>query len=100
MTSPKDLARSLVRENHAESISHLASLVRIPSLTGEEGEAQRHIAELLSGLGAVTEQLEPDIKALFERFPHIAQYPTHWHHDLIIPYADLPTFEALQARKR
>ncbi len=63
MATPKDLARSLARENHAESISHLATLVRIPSLTGEEGEVQRHIAKLLSGLGAVTESLEPDTKA-------------------------------------
>ncbi len=85
MATPNDLARSLARENHAESISHLATLVRIPSLTGEEGEAQRHIAELLSGLGAVTESLEPDTKALFERFPLAAQYPTHWQHDLILP---------------
>ena len=97
MTTPKELARSLARENHAESIAQLTALVRIPSLTGEEGEAQRHVAELLSGLGAVTESLEPDIKALFERFPHIAQYPTHWQHDLVLPYVDLPTFEALQA---
>ena len=97
MTTPKELARSLARENHAESIAQLTALVRIPSLTGEEGEAQRHVAELLSGLGAVTESLEPDIKALFERFPHIAQYPTHWQHDLVLPYADLPNFEALQA---
>ena len=44
MTTPKDLARSLARENHEESISQLAALVRIPSLTGEEGEAQRHVA--------------------------------------------------------
>ena len=72
-------------------------LIWIKVLTGEEGEAQRHVAEFLSGLGAVTEQQEPDIKALFERFPHIAQYPTHWQHDLVLPYADLPTFEALQA---
>ena len=50
--TPKDLARSLARENNAESIAHLATLVRIPSLTGEEGEAQRHVAELLNGLGA------------------------------------------------
>ena len=96
-STPKDLARNFARENHAESIAQLATLVRIPSLTGEEGEAQRHVAGLLSGLGAVTESLEPDTKALFERFPHIAQYPTHWQHDLVLSYADLPTFEALQA---
>ncbi|MDH3738704.1 MAG: M20/M25/M40 family metallo-hydrolase, partial [Alphaproteobacteria bacterium] len=50
----------------------------------------------LRGLGAETETLEPDIAALFERFPLVAQYPTHWQHDLILPYADLPTHEALR----
>ena len=34
---------------------------------------------------------------MFAAFPHIAQYPTHWQHDLILPYADLPTDEALNA---
>ncbi|MBM3522672.1 MAG: M20/M25/M40 family metallo-hydrolase [Alphaproteobacteria bacterium] len=34
---------------------------------------------------------------MFERFPDIAQYPTHWQHDLILPYEELPTHEALRA---
>jgi len=93
----KDQALGLARDNQAESIARLADLVRIPSLTGEEGEAQRHVAELLGGLGAATELLEPDTEALFARFPRIAQYPTHWQHDLILPYAELPTYEALRA---
>lgn len=99
MTTPttKDMALGLARENHAESISQLAALVRIPSLTGEESEAQQHIAGLLRGLDAATESLEPDTAAMFNCFPHIAQYPTHWQHDLILPYADLPTYEALRA---
>jgi acetylornithine deacetylase len=95
--TPKALARSLARENHAESISHSATLVRIPSIAGEEGEAQRHVAEHLSGLGAATESLEPNTKALFARFPHVAQCPTHLQHDLVLPNADPPNFEALQA---
>ena len=40
---------------------------------------------------------EPDIAALFARFPLIAQYPTHWQHDLILPYEELPTYEGLRA---
>lgn len=93
----KDQALGLARDNQAESVARLAELVRIPSLTGEEGEAQRHVAGLLRGLGAATELLEPDTEALFARFPDIAQYPTHWQHDLILPYAELPTYEALRA---
>ena len=38
---------------------------------------------------------EPDTAALFERFPAIAQYPTHWQHDLILPYEVLPTYAEL-----
>jgi len=82
--------------NRDRSIEALASLVRVPSLTGEEGDAQTHVAGLLNDLGAETESLEPDVAALFESFPMVAQYPTHWQHDLILPYADLPTHEALR----
>lgn len=82
--------------NRDRSIEALASLVRVPSLTGEEGDAQTHVAGLLDDLGAETVSLEPDVAALFERFPMVAQYPTHWQHDLILPYADLPTHEALR----
>ncbi len=82
--------------NRDRSIEALASLVRVPSLTGEEGDAQTHMAGLLDDLGAETVSLEPDVAALFESFPMVAQYPTHWQHDLILPYADLPTHEALR----
>lgn len=82
--------------NRDRSVEALASLVRVPSLTGEEGDAQTHVAGLLNDLGAETESLEPDVAALFESFPMVAQYPTHWQHDLILPYADLPTHEALK----
>lgn len=89
-------ALDLAARSRERSVEALASLVQVPSLTGEEGEAQTHMATLLRGLGAETESLEPDIAALFERFPLVAQYPTHWRHDLILPYADLPTHEALR----
>ena len=96
MAEPLIDALDLAARNRDRSIETLAALVRVPSLTGEEGAAQTHVAGLLRGLGAETEMLEPDVAALFERFPHIAQYPTHWQHDLILPYADLPTHEALR----
>lgn len=50
----------------------------------------------MRALGAHTELLPLDIAALFERYPHVAQYPTHWQHDLILPYENLPTYAALE----
>jgi hypothetical protein len=51
---------------------------------------------MLRGLGAETVVEEPDVAALFAHFPLIAQYPTHWQHDLILPYEELPTYEGLR----
>ncbi len=90
-------ALALAQQEAQRSIDALAALVRIPSLTGEEAAGQLHIADLLRGLGAEVDITEPDVAAMFEAFPHIAQYPTHWQHDLILPYADLPTAPALEA---
>jgi acetylornithine deacetylase len=90
--------RALAREGDSRdrSVARLAELVRIPSLTGEEGKAQRHIADLLRDIGAEVTLAEPDVPAMFQSFPNVAQYPTHWQHDLILPYARLPTYEALR----
>ena len=90
-------AQQLSAGERSESVERLAQLVRIRSLTGEEGEAQAWVAARLDEIGADVSLEEPDLPAMFDRFPHIAQYPTHWQHDLILPYADLPTYEALQA---
>lgn len=90
-------ALQLARANRERSLDTLRALVRIPSLTGEEREAQDFIAKLLRDIDAATELLRIDLAALFERFPTIAQYPTHWQHDLILPYRELPTHEALKA---
>ena len=84
------------RNNRERSIATLIDLVKIPSLTGEEGNAQVYMSELLSKAGADVEMEEPDVAGLFESFPDIAQYPTHWQHDLILPYADLPSHESLK----
>ena len=97
MNTAIDRALALARHNHERSIEELRALVRIPSLTGEEGPAQRYMADKLGKLGATTTIAEPDVAAMFERFPDVAQYPTHWQHDLILPYADLPTYAALRA---
>jgi acetylornithine deacetylase len=95
--STADRALALAAAGRARSVEALRELVRIPSLTGEEGEAQARVAAWLAELGAETHVAEPDVGACFERFPEIAQYPTHWQHDLILPYADLPTAAALRA---
>ena len=89
-------ALALAAQSRERSVESLRGLVRIPSLTGEEGTAQTHLADVLRSLDAHTEVLDLDIAALFERYPHVAQYPTHWQHDLILPYAGLPTYAALE----
>jgi acetylornithine deacetylase len=98
-TSPApELGRALdlAGAGSSRSVDALQALVRIPSLTGDEGPAQAHMVGLLKALGAETAALEPDIEAMFERFPQVAQYPTHWQHDLILPYGELPTYHALR----
>ena len=40
--------------------------------------------------------LSPTFPPSSRSFPHIAQYPTHWQHDLILPYEQLPTYGALR----
>ena len=73
----------------------LAELVRIPSLTGEEVKAQEFVAGYLEHLGLEVNLWETDVRELFEKFPDVAQYPSHWLHDLILPYQDLPSYEDL-----
>ena len=94
--SPKIAALALARSQTARSVAALAEIVQIRSLTGEEGTAQRRMAEILAEAGAGVTVAEPDIEAMFRAFPDVAQYPTHWQHDLILPYEGLPTFEALR----
>lgn len=89
-------ALALAAANEARSVAALADFVRVPSLTGEEADGQAHVAALLRDLGAEVDCTEPDVDAMFAAFPDIAQYPTHWQHDLILPYAELPTAAALR----
>src|SRR5437868_9607497 len=97
MPNQADDALALARAGESRSIGQLRDLIRIRSLTGEEGPGQAHIAGLLRALGAEITIAEPDVADMFRRFPNVAQYPTHWQHDLILAYAELPTYEALQA---
>ena len=90
-------ALELAAAGRGRSVAALADLVRVPSLTGEEGAAQQHLAQRLGAIGAEVDLTEPDVPAMFARFPAVAQYPTHWQHDLILPYDRLPTAAALTA---
>ncbi len=87
---PVSLAGALdaARGQRTRSVQQLAEWVRIPSLTGEEGPGQTHMRALLEEAGAEIHQSEPDVEAMFAAHPDVAQYPTHWQHDLILPYAD------------
>src|SRR5690606_12614087 len=65
-------------------------------MTGEEAQAQQLVQRSLAELGADVRMHLPDVEKLFARYPEIAQYPTHGQHDLILPYEELQTYEALQ----
>ena len=84
---------SSVDKNRDAHIELLRQAVQIPSLTGEEGEAQEFIVENLQNLGMAVECWEPDVEEIFRTFPEVAQYPTHWQHDLILPYDTLPQYD-------
>jgi len=84
-----------VEEKENEIIELLKNVIQIPSLTGEEGEAQEFLAKYLKNLGMQVSVWEPDIKEIFTRFPEVAQYPSHWKHDLILPYDRLASYEDL-----
>lgn len=84
---------SKVEDNRSDFIDILSQLVRIPSLTGEEGPAQTFLSDYASRLGMSVKLSEPDLRLIFQKYPESAQYPTHWLHDLIIPYEKFPTYE-------
>lgn len=75
-----------VEEKTNDITDLLKKLVRIPSLTGEEGAAQAFLAEHLKQMGMDVRMWEPDVEEIFRKFPESAQYPTHWRHDLILAY--------------
>ena len=89
----EDKILAAVDKNREAYIQLLQRTIRIPSLTGEEGTAQEFIAERLHDLGMEVESWEPDVAEVFRTFPEAAQYPTHWQHDLILPYDTLPLYE-------
>ena len=57
MSDESEKALTLAAASTERSVESLRALVRVPSLTGEEGPAQSHVAELLKKLGAQIEVL-------------------------------------------
>jgi len=84
-----------IEEKKSEYVELLRRVIQIPSLTGEEGEAQEFLSKYLKALGLQVDEWEPDIEEMFKKFPESAQYPSHWQHDLILPYDRFPTYEEL-----
>ncbi len=62
----------------AEIIDALATLVRIPSRTGDEGDVQKYQAGSFRRMGMDVDVWEPDVRELFEKFPDVAQNPSRW----------------------
>jgi acetylornithine deacetylase len=83
--------------NREKIISECKALLRIPSLTGEEGKGQEFMIAQMQALGLEMDVWEPDIRELFTKFPEIAQYPTSWQPelDLVLKFKDICTYEQL-----
>lgn len=84
-----------VEQNRDSLIAELQEFLRIPSLTGYEGEAQKFMQRQYEQLGMTVDVFEPDVRELFEKYPDVAQYPTSWEPelDLVIPTTDICTYE-------
>ncbi len=88
---------SVVDEKRDEIIETLKTFVKIPSRTGEEGEAQKVQAAILKEMGLEVDVWEPDVKELLGKYPEIAQYPSRWEPelDLVLQFSDRCTYEQL-----
>ena len=84
-----------VDENREALIEELKTLLRIPGLTGHEGEVQKFMQAQYERLGLAVDVFEPDVRELFEKYPEVAQFPTSWEPelDLVIPTSDICTYE-------
>ena len=94
-TSIEQKISSWVGENSDSLIDELKAFLRIPSLTGHEGEAQKFVKAQYEKLGMEVDVFEPDVRELFEKYPEIAQFPTSFEPelDLVIPTTDICTYE-------
>lgn len=87
--------KSWVDEKRDFLVEELKEFLRIPNLTGYEGEAQKFVKAQYEKLGMSIDVFEPDIRELFEKYPEVAQFPTSWEPelDLVIPTTDICTYE-------
>ncbi len=76
-----------VDENRDALLEELKTFLRIPNLTGYEGEAQKYMQAQYERFGMTVDVFEPDIRELFEKYPDVAQYPSSWEPELelVIP---------------
>ncbi len=87
-------------EEHKEScIAFLKDLIRIPSITGYEKNAQEFVRKKISEFGVETEFLEPDLQKMFKLFPEVAQVPSIGEEGLDMPLLtdDKFTYEQIMA---
>ena len=93
----QDIILNWVENNKEQIWKNFKTLVQIPSLTGEEAQAQSFVAKHLKALSTRVEMKEPNIKELFEKYPEIAQYPSSWQPELDLPlkFYDICTYEQL-----
>lgn len=86
-------------DSHRDAlIAELKEFLKIPSLTGYEGEAQAFIKAQYTDLDLEIDEFEPDVRELFEKYPNVAQYPTSWEPelDLVIHTEDICTYRQWQ----
>jgi len=84
-----------IDDHRDEIVEFWRDLIRIPSLTGEEGEGQKFVEKKMREIGLDVDVWEPDVKELFEKFPDIAQYPTRWEpeYDFVLRFPEICTYE-------
>ena len=68
MVYQEEKALKLAAQSQLESVNLLQKLVRIASLTGEEGEAQNFLSTILKDLSGEVRMLAPDIATLLKHF--------------------------------
>lgn len=95
MSAEEKRILELIEGGRDEIVDLLVELVRIPSRTGEEGEAQRQVEARFRRMGLEVDVFEPDVQELFARYPQIAQYPSAWQPELDLPlrFPDVCTWE-------
>jgi acetylornithine deacetylase len=69
-----DRIEAAVEGRRAELIELIRELVRVPSVTGDEGAVQAVVAEKMRALGLETDVWEPDVAALAPYTEHVGEF--------------------------